>query len=116
MNKANITYMEQAAVVICDRQCNKAWGWSLRPHHHLDEDEMDDILWLADDELGEAPRSPGSYEGGQTKPRNPDQFPNKWCVRQCERCVMKRPGEPIELNDWSKGMYNMPSRHIETDP
>ena len=108
-----IIYFGKPAKVNCDRKCNKAWGINNRPQLQLSDDE-DDIVYLADDELGEAPDDPGTYEGGHAKPSSPSQFPNKWCVRECERCSMSKPGEsdkPLELEDFSQRIYNMPWLH-----
>lgn len=84
-----INYCGQPAKVACDEQCNKAWGASERPTISLSDNE-DDFAWLADNELG---------------------IPNKWCVRECERCAMSNPGEskkPLALRDFSKRVYNIP--------
>jgi len=104
-----IQYFEQPCKVVCDEKCNKAWGISNRPKEQLSEDP-DDILWLSDGELGDAPTDPGTYEGGHAKPTSPAQIPNKWCVRECERCAMSRPGEsgkPLAPKDWSNRVYNI---------
>ena len=79
-----ITYFGQKVKVACDEKCNKAWGINCRPFVQLNDDK-DDILWLADNELGEAPEDPGSYEAGHAKPTCKNEIPNKWCVRECER-------------------------------
>jgi hypothetical protein len=74
-------------------------------------DDEDDYGYLSDDELGDAPEYPGTYEGGQGK--NPLSM-NKWCVRECERCTMSAPGEwdkPLKLPDFSKRVYNFNSRN-----
>lgn len=76
----------------------------------LSENE-DDYAYLADDELGDAPEDPGTYEGDDAKPINKIGIPNKWCVRQCERCAMSHPGEwnkPLPLPDFSNRVYNIP--------
>lgn len=114
LNKNIITYFGQPAKVTCDRKCKKAWGISRRPKRQLSEDE-DDVVFLSDSELGEAPANPGTYEGGYGKPESPDMFPNKWCTRECERCEMSETGkasEPLELTDWSKPVYNQPWKHL----
>ena len=80
-----VKFFGQWAKVNCDGRCSKAWGINNRPKVHLSEDE-DDYAFLADDELGDAPVDPGTYEGGQGKPRSVGEFPNKWCIRECERC------------------------------
>lgn len=110
-NKAEIIYFGKAAIVKCDRNCGKAWGIAARPHRQLSDDE-DDIVYLSDGELGEAPLDPGTYEGGFGKPGSPDEFPQKWCVRECERSEISEPGESdVALTDWSKPVYNMPQEH-----
>lgn len=106
-----ITYWDQKAKVACDEKCEKAWGMDERPRVELSEDNEDDYAYLSDDELGEAPADPGTYEGGDAKPVNKVGIPNKWCIRQCERCEMSHPGEwnkPLLLPDFSKRVYNIP--------
>lgn len=70
--------------VACDGLCTKAWGLNGRPGRN------DDRVGLPDDELGEAPADPGTYEGGEGKPAAPpvegERF-SRWCVRECERNV-----------------------------
>ena len=107
--EAIITYCGQPAKVKCDEKCNKAWGVSQRPRQQL-SDNPDDYVMFSDDELGEAPENPGTYEGGHGKPRPGDYKPNKWCVRQCERCAMSSPGKshlPLEIPDFTKRRYNI---------
>jgi len=108
-NEAIITYFGQKAKVVCDRNCNKAWGMANRPQIQLSDDE-NDWAYLSDSELGEAPIDPGTIEGWHSKPLSSDEFPNKWCVRQCERCEISSPGEydkPLTPPDFSKRFYNM---------
>lgn len=107
-----VLYFDQAAVFACDARCDKAWGTADRPHTRLSQDE-DDIEWLADGELGEAPKYPGTWEGEHTKPTDPDQRMNKWCCRACERSVMCRPGEIIKLPDFSRRVQNMERHDLE---
>ncbi len=108
-----ITYCGQTAKVACDGNCTKAWGINNRPRVKLSDND-DDYALLADDELGDAPADPGTYEGGHAKPENatgPDDL-NKWCVRECERMIMSMPDEwskPPALKDLSKRIYNKPS-------
>lgn len=112
MNQSVVPYFGRAMRVICDRNCNKAWGINSRPSIHL-SDDPDDYAFLADGELGDAPVDPGTYEGGQAKPLTPDDFPTKWCVRECERCEKTGPMEyekPLELPDFSVRFYNQPWR------
>lgn len=89
MPEATIAFMGQIAQVACDGQCNKAWGVVSRPSF--------DGYFLSDNELREAPVNPGTSEGGVVKPFSALYFPTKWCVRQCERCVMSAPGNPESL-------------------
>lgn len=110
MLKGNITFGMEAAIVACDGKCNKAFGINGRPKVTLSENE-DDYYYIPDGDLGEAPIDPRSYEGIDAKPLSPDEFPNHWCVRECERSTMVRPGEPIVLDDFSKRVYNNPSRN-----
>ncbi len=85
-----IKYLGQNAKATCDRNCGKAWGINKRAKRQLSED-TDNYVYLTDDELGDAPINPGTYEGGFPKPLDPDEFPQKWCVRECERCVITTP-------------------------
>jgi hypothetical protein len=108
--------MGQKARVCCDRQCGKAWGINNRPQIQLSEEDEDDTVWLSDGELGDAPSEPGTWEDGYGKPSTPDAFPNKWCVRECERSAMSEPGrfdEPVELPRLDVRLYNQPSKHPE---
>ncbi len=103
-----ITYNGKPAIVACDANCKKAWGINRRPKEQISEDE-DDYAFLADQELGRAPAYPGSYEGADTKPQRPEDRLNKWCVRECERSVMERPGTLLVLPDFTQRVYNKPS-------
>ncbi len=130
----DITYFGQKAKVACDEKCNKAWGMNNRPRiypeisdteifglngksvypsykkYPEDSYEVDNYAYCSDDELGDAPKDPGTYEGGCGKPRDKSEIGNKWCVRQCERCVMSDLGkfdEPLKLRDFSKRKYNI---------
>lgn len=105
MPEAIITYFSEKAKVCCDGKCNKAWGINNRPRFYLDINNHADFQWLADAELGEAPADPGTYEGSDGKPKSVSEFPNKWCVRECERCNMSGPGksdEPLEIISFDK--------------
>ncbi len=104
-----IQYFGRPWKVACDEKCSKAWGINNRPSEKI-SDNPDDFVWLSDDELGEAPIDPGTYEGGQAKPTNKSEIPNKWCVRECERCVRLGPDQlshPIELKDFTGRIYNI---------
>ena len=108
-----ITYLGQQAKVACDEKCHKAWGNNSRPKIQL-SDEDDDFAFLSDEELGIAPIDPGIYEGGHAKPTLKSEIPNKWCVRECERCSISKPGEynlPLKLKDFSTQFYNQPWKH-----
>jgi len=110
-----IIYCGQKAKVACDEKCSKAWGTNSRAQIHLSEDE-NDTCYLADDELGEAPLDPGTYEGDHAKPTCATEMMNKWCVRECERCVLSRPGEynkELVLPDFSRRVYNLAWRSKE---
>lgn len=112
-----ITYFGQSGVVVCDAKCSKAWGINSRPNVSF-SDEPDDTAYLADDELGEAPVDPGTYEGGDAKPTCPGERLNKWCVRECERSRISKAGKPreiVEAPDLSRRLYNMPWLHSEAN-
>lgn len=100
-----ITYCYQQVKVACDEKCEKAWGINNRPKVNL-SDDPDDYYYLADDEVGIAPQDPGTYEGSHAKPVNKEGIPNKWCVRECERCNMFDVDAPVVLTDFSKRVYN----------
>lgn len=79
----------------------------LTPH------EDDDYAFLADAELGTAPKDPGTYECGCAKPDSPDNM-NKWCARECERSKIVEEGNSIDLPDFSKRYYNIPRKTAPT--
>ncbi len=110
-NEIILRYMDQAMRVNCDRNCGKAWGNSQRPRVQLSDDE-DDYAYLADGELGDAPANPGTSEGVDFKPLSPDDFPNKWCVRECERANHSLPGEsaqPLPIKVFTERVRNITS-------
>lgn len=110
MAEAIITYFGQPAKVNCDGRCEKAWGTNSRRRVCLSDDE-DDYAFLADGELGIAPVDPGTYEGGHAKPLSVSEFPNKWCVGECERSHMSMPGKyalPLEILSFRERHYNKP--------
>lgn len=118
MPEALITYMGQPAKTACDGNCKKAWGISQRPKIQLSEDE-DDVVFLADSELGDAPDDPGTYEGQHGKPSSALYFPNKWCVRECERSAMSYPGkhnEQLVVPNFGVRIFNQPSKHAAQQP
>jgi hypothetical protein len=99
--------------IYCDANCKKAWGISQRPKIKLSDDE-DDVVYMSDEELKNAPRLPDSSAGLQMKPQNKDEWLNKWCYRECERCGAFRKGEEFKgLKDWSVRRYNQPWKHPE---
>lgn len=102
-------------LVHCDGKCNKAWGINLRTEIRLSETNIDDNVWLADDELGEAPDDPGTYEGFHGKPSlldGPDRQ-NKWCVRECERPTYVQADGVVygAHHDFTRRVFNIPSLH-----
>lgn len=110
--EAQINYFDDKVTVVCDARCDKAWGHNNRPKIEFNDDDPDDYAYLADHELGVAPVDPGTYEGGHGKPETIAEFPNKWCVRECERCGMlgARHGD-YPASDFSVRVYNQPSLH-----
>ncbi len=102
-----IRFFGQSATLACDGKCEKAWGINTRPRVDLDPNNPDDYYSLSDDELGEAPADPGTYEGGHGKPDADNKLESKWCARECERSTLKRPGEPIVLRDFTQRFYNI---------
>lgn len=110
MHTKTITFMGQPAVLACDGNCAKAWGIQCRPSEQLDPNDDDDIAYLADGELGDAPADPGTYEGGHGKPAGPHDM-NKWCARQCERSDMAPTVGTVRLHDYSRRLLNKPTKH-----
>jgi hypothetical protein len=104
-----VQYCGQPMRVACDEKCIKAWGIDKRPRWQC-TNKPDDWAYFADGDLDNAPENPGTYEGGNGKPKQGDTIPNKWCVRQCERCAKSSPGksgEPLALNDFSNDVFNI---------
>ena len=102
-----IRWFGDQMILACDGNCSKAWGINARPRVRLSS-TPGDFAYLADDELGEAPRFPGSSEGGHSKPTDPSTRLNKWCARECERSVIAPPPCTIELRDFSVRLPNRP--------
>jgi hypothetical protein len=111
MKKKTILYWGEQIIVACDENCNKAWGINSRPKIQLSDINEDDYAFLSDSELDAAPEDPGTYECGIGKPKSAEFFPNKWCVRECERCSKFGKGEKIILEDFSKRRYNIISKN-----
>lgn len=109
MHTKEIVWFGQKCQLVCDGKCNKAWGINNRPKLSLDPNDEDDVVYLADDELPDAPADPGTYEGGLGKPTSPE-HKNKWCARECERSAIIQPGDRRML-DFSKRRYNKRNEH-----
>ena len=93
----SIVYFGQQAVLICDNRCDQAWGINSRPT--IEDNGL--TYYIADGEQ-EAPRNPGTEEGGCIKPDGPDSLKlNKWCARECERSAITEPCRAFELPVWS---------------
>lgn len=71
--------------IACDGRCEKAWGFRTRSRNSEG--------FLRDEQLGLAPENPGTSEGECIKPQNESERLNKWCARECERCVIA----PIQI-------------------
>lgn len=104
-----IKFCDQMCLVACDGRCDKAWGMNHRPKMKLGSD-IDDYVYIGDDDLGTAPADPGTTEGDHAKPAGPDGGMNKWCVRECERTTMVDPGELLRLEDMNNPRPNFHSR------
>lgn len=74
-NSEPLTHLGRACVISCDGLCHKAWGVEGRPTGPFNDE------WLADSELGESDNL------------LPLEFPDNWCVRDCERSVITNAGE-----------------------
>lgn len=107
-----IQWMGRTLLLACDGNCGKAWGISQRPKLSL-SDDPDDVAYLSDGELGDAPVAPGTHEGGFTKPHSPKGM-NKWCSRECERSDMASTAAQLKLPDFSARLFNQPWKHPET--
>ena len=92
----------------------KAWGINIRQKIEFDANNPDDIAYLTDGELGDAPVDPGTYEGNCSKPRSPREM-NKWCARECERSDTAITVDKIVLPDYSKRVFNQPWKHGQTN-
>lgn len=115
MISKEIIYSGKKVILACDGNCNKAWGISNRKTILLDEEDVDDVVFLSDNELPTAPVNPGTYEGEHGKPTNSLELLNKWCCRQCERSSMFNIDEKNineKLKNFSKRVYNIPVKTI----
>lgn len=107
MPESMIRYFGQPMKVNCDGNCRKAWGINTRPRVQLSDNE-DDYAFKPDGDLADAPVDPGTYEGGHAEPMSAEEFPNKWCVRECERCNSSMPGksgEPLSVKTFDELVY-----------
>ncbi len=102
-----IVYSGREQIAACDAKCHKAWGIQERPKLSL-SDNPDDVVYLSDGELPEAPANPGTFEGGYGKPLDESERLNRWCVRQCERSDFAPTLAEVKLRDHSVRRYNMP--------
>lgn len=93
VRSAVIPFIGQKMRVACDGRCDKAWGMNVRPRTYLSDNDRDNFCYVPDNELGQAPADPGTYEYSDGKPTSNEEFPNKWCVRECERCYKSSPGQ-----------------------
>lgn len=105
-----VTAYGRPVIIVCDGECDKAWGMTTRPKIEL-SDDPDDVEWLSDSELETAPDDPGTYEGGHAKPTASSYgYLNKWCFRACERStffeVEHEKLVEFEMRDWSKRLRN----------
>ncbi len=108
-----VRYFDQPIAVACDIKCHKAWGINSRPRVTFGTADDNDFAYVPDDELDIAPADPGTYEGGHSKPRTPEQRMNKWCVRECERCISVDMGELATYVGLDRLRYNQPWKHQE---
>lgn len=107
----SIMFFGEPCILICDAQCSKAWGINSRPEVQL-SDDPDDYEYLSDTELGDAPIDPGTYEGGDGKPRCPEERLNKWCARECERSEIVNDNESFYLRDFTNRVKNIDNERI----
>jgi hypothetical protein len=74
-----------------------------------EETDPDNHAYIPDRLLGKAPADPRTYEGGDAKPpwrpKTAEKM-NKWCARQCERCVLTH--GVLALPDMDTYQFNMP--------
>lgn len=96
-----INWFDHMCTLVCDGQCDLAFGINNRPKIFLSENNPDDYIFLSDEELKNknlsAPLNPGTYEGGECKPIMPNAKFNKWCARECERSKIFE-GVPSDMN------------------
>ena len=110
MHTKQIIWFGKSATLACDGICVKAFGINGRAKKEFDSADPDDYAFLADDELGDAPSDPGTYEGGCAKPGGPHEM-NKWCSRECERSKVFDSAEHGVLPDFSRRVFNQSWKH-----
>lgn len=97
-----IRYFGADCYLICDGNCNKAWGLVSRPRIQLEGREY----WVSDAEFEHAPMNPQTYEGSDGKPVITCSMDmNKWCARACERSrivPVEEFTDDIELPNWDE--------------
>lgn len=135
--KKQITYFGKQVIVACDEKCHYAFG-RIRPRTYLDINQqknkeilfglrgtsiypnekkypdgtydVDNYALLTDREAGFAPYDNGNYEGDDAKPLDLREMGNKWCVRECERCIVVPLHQANEIKyllpDFNKRRYN----------
>jgi hypothetical protein len=107
-----VTMYGAPCVLACDGRCDKAWGINRRPKRQLSAD-VDDYVFLGDAELGTVGERT-TWEGGEGRPSNLALRPedsarmNKWCARECKRCTVVGPSDPIRLRDLRSPLPNIP--------
>ena len=91
-----IVYFGRSTTMYCDGKCDKAWGINSRPRIEVGKNEY----WVSDNEFDKAPDNPGTYEGGQSKPKiHSGENMNHWCARECERCkIIDENEKPLKEN------------------
>lgn len=80
--------------------------------------DPNDFVFLGDNELGEAPSDPGTYEFDQGKPSNglmaDSKLMNKWCARECERSTITDAGAEVVPRDMDNPQPNIPRKENST--
>ena len=89
-----VMFAGKPTAIVCDGKCEKAWGRTSRPIRAATGFCVT-TGYCTDAELGDAPKDPGTYEGGFGKPT--DRIHNKWCARECERAELVRECEVLSL-------------------
>ncbi|HDR9105393.1 TPA: hypothetical protein QDB04_002234 [Burkholderia vietnamiensis] len=110
MHVQSISWFGRQMKVGCDGNCGKAWGLSARPRIRLDFLDPEDIAFLADSELDQAPADPGAFSGYRKPAEGPAGI-NKWCALECERSTICGLGHQPEISDFSERRYTQPWKH-----